>query len=104
MLKEVLQRRLNHQEWPYPNLILIDGGKAQFNIAKKVCSQLKIKIMAIAKKHNELFVEDRKKPILLKTMPRQTFNIVLQMRDEAHRFAQSYHHKLRETNLKILNN
>jgi excinuclease ABC subunit C len=107
MLKEVLQRRLNHKEWPYPDLILIDGGKAQFNIAKKVCSQLKIKnvkITAIAKKHNELFVENRKKPILLKTMPRQTFNIVLQMRDEAHRFAQSYHHKLRETDLKILNN
>jgi excinuclease ABC subunit C len=97
MLKEVLERRFNHKEWSLPDLVLIDGGKAQFNVAKKTCSEFKdIKIMAIAKRNNELYIEDSKKPLLLKNMPRQTFNTVLQMRDEAHRFAQKYHHKLRE--------
>jgi excinuclease ABC subunit C len=100
MLKEVLERRFNHKEWPLPDLVLIDGGKAQFNVAKKVCSKFKtVKIMAIAKRNNELYVEGSKKPLLLKNMPRQTFNIILSLRDEAHRFAQKYHHKLRKVAL-----
>lgn len=102
MIKEVLLRRLKHQEWPYPDLILIDGGKAQLNAAQEICSKLKlnqIKVMALAKKKNELYVQDRKKPILLKKLPRETFNLVLQLRDEAHRFARSYHLKLRKKSL-----
>jgi len=102
MLKEVLERRLRHKEWPYPDLILIDGGKAQFNIAKKICSRLRlqhIKIMAIAKKNNELYIEGEKKLVLLKNLPRETFNLILQLRDEAHRFARRYHHKLRKKSL-----
>jgi len=51
--------------------------------------------MALAKKKNELFVEDKKSPVLLKTLPREFFNLILQLRDEAHRFAISYHKKLR---------
>ena len=102
MLKEVLERRLKHREWRYPDLILIDGGKAQFNIAKKTCLKFElrqIKVMAIAKKNNELYIEGRKTPVLLKNMPRETFNLILRLRDEAHRFAQRYHHKLREKDL-----
>ncbi|MEK7503500.1 MAG: UvrB/UvrC motif-containing protein, partial [Patescibacteria group bacterium] len=99
MLKEVLERRLKHQEWPYPDLILIDGGKAQFNIAKETCLKFRlnqIKVMAIAKKNNELYIEGQKKPVLLKNMPRETFNLILRLRDEAHRFARRYHHQLRK--------
>jgi excinuclease ABC subunit C len=55
--------------------------------------------MAIAKKNNELYMEGEKKPVLLKTMPRETFNTILQLRDEAHRFAQRYHHHLRKKTL-----
>ncbi|OGZ78530.1 MAG: hypothetical protein A2528_02730 [Candidatus Staskawiczbacteria bacterium RIFOXYD2_FULL_37_9] len=40
MLKEVLQRRFSHPEWPYPNTVLIDGGKAQLNIAISVIYNL----------------------------------------------------------------
>ncbi len=101
MLKEVLERRLAHKEWPYPNLILIDGGKAQLNIAIR-CLTFNVKhiqVMAIAKKNNELYVEGRKTPILLKTLPRETFNLILQLRDEAHRFARRYHHQLRKKTL-----
>ncbi len=99
MLKEVLERRFNHPEWPYPDLILIDGGKAQFNIAQKICWRpgLKhIKVMSLAKRNNELYIEGKKTPVLLKTLPRETFDLILQLRDEAHRFARRYHHHLRK--------
>lgn len=97
MLKEVLSRRLQHPEWPFPDVILIDGGKAQLNVAQSTISnqQLTIPAIALAKKKNELYLERRKKPILLKTLPRPIFNLILQLRDEAHRFALTYHRKLR---------
>ena len=98
MLKEVLKRRLKHKEWPLSDLILIDGGRAQLNAAKAVVKN-KIKVMAIAKKRNELYMEEKEKPVLLKKLPREVFNLILQLRDEAHRFAISYHRKLREKDL-----
>jgi excinuclease ABC subunit C len=102
MLKEILNRRLKHKEWPLPDLILIDGGKAQFNAAKSILSRShlgKIGVVAIAKKKNELYLEGKKKPVLLKSLPREIFNLILQLRDEAHRFAITYHKKLRNKNL-----
>jgi len=99
MIREILNRRLNHPEWPYPDLILIDGGKAQLNAAKKAIGKIKIPLVALAKRNNELFIEGQKKPFLLKNLPREVFNIILQLRDEAHRFALKYHHKLRKIDL-----
>lgn len=99
MIKEVLSRRFNHSEWPYPDLILIDGGKGQLNAAKVVIERLDnliIPVIALAKKKNELYIENRKNPILLKSLSREIFNLILQLRDEAHRFAKGYHHKLRD--------
>jgi len=108
MIKEVLKRRLKHLEWGFPDLILIDGGIAQLNVALKVKNQIskiknKIKVISLAKKENKLFIEGQKKPILLKTLPREIFNLILQLRDEAHRFAISYHRKLREIDLRPQN-
>ena len=96
MLKEIISRRLKHKEWPYPDLILIDGGKAQLNLAKSLTD---IPVMAIAKKREEIYMENLKKPVLLKKLPRETFNLILQLRDEAHRFAHKYHHQLRRRHL-----
>lgn len=102
MIKEVLSRRFKHTEWLYPDLILIDGGKPQLNIVKQQCVRpglAQIKGVALAKKENKLFIERRKKPILLKSLPREIFNLILQLRDEAHRFAIAYHRKLRTKSL-----
>src|SRR3989344_2061497 len=100
MKKGVLNRRFNHPEWDLPQLILIDGGIGQLSVALKVKSQnsnLKTLIcVSLAKKKNELFIEGRKQPLLLKNLPRPIFNLILQLRDEAHRFAITYHKKLRE--------
>ena len=64
MLKEVLQRRFAHPEWKYPEVILIDGGKAQLNIAIKIKQQFIEQsyeivplIISIAKGRQELFIE-----------------------------------------------
>lgn len=99
MLKETLERRFKHSEWQYPEIILIDGGIAQLNIGIKVKQQnsetKEIKVISIAKKYKELFIENRKKPILLKTLPQEIFNLIINLDDEAHRFAISYHRFLR---------
>ena len=107
MLKEVLTRRFNHPEWTYPQVILIDGGKAQLNIAIRVKNELQttnyklqtIKIISIAKGRQELFIEGEAKPIPLKLLPREIYNLVLQLDAEAHRFAITYHKKLRKKSL-----
>jgi len=102
MIKEILTRRFNHPEWPFPDIILIDGGKTQLNAALNIANQHKsaepasIRIMALAKKKNELYTENRKQPTLLKALPREIFNLILKLRDEAHRFAINYHRKLRK--------
>jgi len=107
MLKEVLQRRLKHKEWSLPDLILIDGGKGQFHVALEVLKSFfsntqkgKIRVAALAKKENKLFIEEKKEPILLKNLPKEVSHLILKARDEAHRFAKKYHHKLREIDLK----
>lgn len=93
MLKEVLRRRLRHQEWRYPNLFLIDGGKPQVNATKEVFSEfnLKIPVVGIAKgvtrKKNEII---GRIPIGIEE------KTLIQIRDEAHRFAVAYHRILRK--------
>lgn len=120
MLKEVIWRRLQHLEWDLPQVILIDGGKAQLNTALKLKTQmsklpprprlrrasktktknLKLpKITALAKQDNELFIEARKKPLSLKDLPEQVAHLLLHIRDEAHRFAIKYHQTLRKKSL-----
>ena len=106
MLKETLQRRFTHKEWTFPEVILIDGGKAQLNVginAKNTLSprtlSQSIKVISIAKGRQELFIEGRENPIPLKQLPREVFNLVKQLDDEAHRFAITYHKKLRKKNL-----
>jgi excinuclease ABC subunit C len=106
MLKETLQRRFLHPEWPFPDAILIDGGKAQLNVALKIVNSLKIEnlklkisVMSIAKGKQELFIEGRNQPIPLKSLPQEIYNLVKQLDDEAHRFAIAYHKKLRKKSL-----
>jgi len=101
MLKEAISRRLKHKDWPFPDLMLIDGGKGQLNAAASVLKQSgkRINLAALAKRNNELFLPGKKDPYLLKDLQKDASNFILQLRDEAHRFAVSYHRKLREKSL-----
>ena len=87
-IKEILDRRLKHKEWSYPNLIIIDGGRGQVNGAKEVLSQNKIDIPVIGiakgpKRDKNLIIQDKELNIDKK--------LLLRIRDEAHRFAISYY-------------
>jgi excinuclease ABC subunit C len=103
MIKEILNRRFKHPKWGWPDLILIDGGISQLNTAKKSKSKMKkaklIPLMALAKKENKLYIENHKQPIFLRSLPQEIFNLILHLRDEAHRFAINYHRKLRRKGL-----
>ncbi|MDD5145078.1 MAG: UvrB/UvrC motif-containing protein [Candidatus Pacebacteria bacterium] len=99
MIKEALIRRFSHSEWGFPDFILIDGGKPQINVALASKPQMPnsedIRFTSLAKKYNEFFIEGQKEPIMLKSLPREISNLLLRLRDEAHRFAIAYHRKLR---------
>ena len=106
MMQEVISRRLRHPEWPYPDLMVIDGGKPQLSAALKALegykilnTKYKIQVAALAKKNNELFFPGSSQPLLLKNLPQEASNLLLHIRDEAHRFAISYHRKLRRVDL-----
>lgn len=103
MMEEVLRRRFARKgdagKWPLPDLILIDGGRGQLNVAKRVLEahKLDIPLVGIAKgfdrKQDELVYD--KGDNELARLVRAFKPLLQQVRDEAHRFAISYHRKLR---------
>jgi excinuclease ABC subunit C len=102
-MREVVHRRyasiLEQDEGNMPDLVLIDGGKGQLSAAVSALDDLGLEaqeVAAIAKKEKTLFVKGREgKPIeLSKDSP--VLHLIQRMRDEAHRFAVSYHRKRRE--------
>ena len=105
MMEETITRRLRHTEWQYPDLMIIDGGKGQLSSVLKAIEKFGTKeaknilVAAIAKKNNELFLPGKSQPLLLRDMPQPVSNLILHIRDEAHRFAISYHRKLRKREL-----
>jgi excinuclease ABC subunit C len=94
-MEEVLARRFKN-DWPRPNLILIDGGAAHLNAARRILKNYKIEIplLAVAKGPTRKKLDIR----TFGTVPEIPRNLVVQIRDEAHRFAIGYHRKLREKN------
>ncbi|HOJ92164.1 MAG TPA: excinuclease ABC subunit UvrC [Dictyoglomaceae bacterium] len=102
MLQEVFRRRLgNIEEDPLPDIILIDGGKGQLNSVLEIFSEMNIKpkgILALAKEREEIFLPGKRSPLLL---PKDSPPLLLleHVRDEAHRFAVSYHRKVHKKKL-----
>ncbi|MEW6146283.1 MAG: excinuclease ABC subunit UvrC [Thermodesulfobacteriota bacterium] len=106
MMREVLSRRLTRAEeegWDIPDLILIDGGKGQLNIAHSVIEELgyagRLDLASIAKGRYEgepdkIYIYGRKNPIVFSRNSQVLF-LLMRVRDEAHRFAITFHKKLR---------
>ena len=113
MLYEVLRRRFakGEEDVPFPDLVVVDGGKGQLNVALRVQQELgleKIDIIGLAKgarrkgkgmegtlnTPEHIFLPHRKNPLIL---PRRSGALLLleKIRDESHRFALAYHKKLR---------
>jgi excinuclease ABC subunit C len=98
-LKEVIERRLGHLEWPLPSLIVIDGGVGQLNAAKEVLSGkgFKIDLVSVVKdnRHKAKEIIGKKGIVEKWNMP------ILLANSEAHRFAITYHRKLQRKGFRI---
>jgi excinuclease ABC subunit C len=100
-IREVVSRRikgLQERDEPFPDIWLIDGGKGQLSSALAAFDSLGVvppTVIALAKREEEIYVQGRSDPIVLS---RRSFALRLlqYVRDEAHRFAQHYHHLLRK--------
>ncbi|MFN7088282.1 MAG: GIY-YIG nuclease family protein [Candidatus Paceibacteria bacterium] len=101
MIAEIIQRRLLHPEWQYPDLILVDGGISQLNAARKILQKHKINIPCAAlskdKKHkgNLLLFGKPVRQIPVSQLPQGVALFLRELQDEAHRFVISYHRKRR---------
>lgn len=94
-MREVTLRRYRKYE-DLPDLVIIDGGKGQLSSALEVVRGLGLEmtVVGLAKQFEEIFLEGQSLPVLLKPSSPALF-LVQRIRDEAHRFAITYHRKLR---------
>lgn len=117
MMEEVLKRRFGHDEWHMPDLIIVDGGKGQISAALKAFAKsgINIPLIGLAKREETIVIPkfpisyDKSQTVrdgnkymdnlkfleisLSKNSP--ALHLMMRIRDEAHRFAVSYHRKLR---------
>ena len=114
MMQEVLSRRFKVKD-ALPDLLIVDGGKGQLNIALSVCREMNIRVDAIglakeerafiatkglvkkklAKTEDRVYLPGRKDPIFLTSYP-SALALLQRVRDESHRFALSYHRQLKQ--------
>ena len=99
-MKEVLTRRLKHPEWPFPDLFVVDGGKGQVSAALEAItiSNFKFQIsnpplIGLAKREETIITPDLQEIYLPKSSP--ALQLVIRIRNEAHRFAITFHRKRR---------
>ncbi|MGN0031291.1 MAG: excinuclease ABC subunit UvrC [Candidatus Gastranaerophilaceae bacterium] len=103
-MKEVLTRRLSRlgeKGWEKPDLIIIDGGKGQLSSVMQIVADMGVEgidFVSLAKRQEEVFLPNISKSVLL---PRESSALFLiqRIRDEAHRFAITYHRNLRSKKL-----
>jgi excinuclease ABC subunit C len=105
-MAEVIRRRLerlkaNDEKFPEPDLIVLDGGKGQLSAVLPVFEELgvgsdlpDIPVRSLAKRDEEVFQPGRPEPVLLERNSPE-LHLLQRVRDEAHRFANTYHRELR---------
>lgn len=95
-MAEIMERRYNEKDWPVPDLIVIDGGKGQLHAALPIIRQAgcEAPVISLAKRIEEVFVEGRSDSIILSHHTPE-LQLLQAIRDEAHRFAITYHRHLR---------
>ena len=104
MMQEVLQRRIKHIEWPYPDLVVVDGGKGQVSVALNVLKiqNIKIPVIGLAKREETIVIPYEEKEHFSEVyLPKDSpaLHLIMRIRDEAHRFAIKYHRLLRSKEL-----
>ncbi len=104
MLQEITERRykrLLSEGRRLPDLVLVDGGKGQLSEVKKILDKLNLElpIISIAKKEEEIFKPEDSIPVMLPSNSEALF-LLQRIRDEAHRFAVTYHRRIRNKELR----
>ncbi len=99
MIKEIIERTFNKPESRIPSLIIIDGGKAQLSVGKSVLQEMKIdtQIISVAKKPDRAFLLSG--DVISLDDKSIEADFLKGIRDEVHRFAITYHRKLRAKKL-----
>ena len=100
-IREVIRRRYRYAaggDELYPDVIVIDGGLGQLHAGLEAFSDMPVRppmVISLAKREEEIYIQARSAPVRL---PRnnEALRLLQSMRDEAHRFAQHYHHILRK--------
>ena len=102
MMEELLTRRLKRVDSdPEPDLMVIDGGKGQLGMVCGVLEKLDlthIPVIRLAKEFEEIYTPNSKRPIIIPKNSK-ALHLLQQVRDESHRFAITYHRKLRSKNI-----
>ena len=99
-IHEVILRRFRQErqeDWPIPDLLVVDGGKGQLGAALDAFRQLGVSVpttVGLAKRQEEIFLPGTSEPLRL-SRHSAALRLLQSVRDEAHRFAQHYHHLLR---------
>jgi len=107
-MKEVLSRRLSRlgePKWEKPNLIIIDGGKGQLSSVMEIIKDFNtegIDFVSLAKREEEVFLPNKSEPVRIPIDSNAMF-LIQRIRDEAHRFAITYHRELRSKAIKQAN-
>ncbi len=101
-MKEVVRRRYSgmlKSSMKNPDLIVIDGGLGQLNAAKEILDELKLKIplISLAKRLEEIYIPGSDEPLRI-SMKNKGLQLLIAIRDEAHRFAITYQRSLRKWN------
>ncbi len=107
MMREMLTRRITRMkkdsqstttkdQWPLPDLLVIDGGKGQLGVAVEVLEEanINIPVIGLAKRIEEIFLPHKSKPIIL-SHDNPVLQLLQRLRDEAHRFGITFHRSLR---------
>ena len=102
-MQEILSRRfkrIKNKEIEAPDLIIIDGGKGQLSSVIKIMKEynLKLNIVSIAKREEEIFLPNQSKPIIF-AINSPALHLLQRIRDEAHRFAITFHRQLRSKSM-----
>jgi len=107
LLGEMLRRRFKHQEWEFPDLVLVDGGENHLRLARRILREFDLNIPVVAltkdrrhKVKRPVLPFDRFKWPYLADFVRKNWFVLIEINDRAHRFSQSYFHLLRSQKIK----
>ena len=102
MMSEVLGRRFNNN-WPKPDLIVLDGGKGQVSVGLDALREknIDVPVIGLAKRFETIVYKNEGNFIEVNlSKNNEGLKLLQRLRNEAHRFAQKYHHQLRLRKLK----